>query len=162
MNIASEKLYWIYEALWLLVSFCIFYLIVKDFYSIIDRGYLFYIALTMLLSINYLRWILFPGYSLVMRKFWPKTILAFINIPLFILILKYFFLIIEHYSIFDFTYGFIDSFFIKEGTSLELIQFIKQVTIASASSFFILAVIFELRAVQITFKWRQVPSKYLR
>lgn len=155
-------LQWGNEILWLIASVVITTFMTWSIYPEIDKGFFFYISGTMFLALNYLRWILFPRYSPIMFSFWFKMVMLLINIPLLMVIGKYFLSIMEIFDSFNFSYGYSESHLIRENAPLDFIQQVRTLTIASVASFLVLTVIFEIRAVQLIFKWRQVPSALLK
>lgn len=155
-------LQWAYEILWIFSSIVITTFFTWSIYQDIDRGFFLYIAGTMFLALNYLRWILFPKYSPVMHSFWFKLVMLFINIPLLMVLGKYFLSIMEILDSFNFSYGYSESHLIKENAPLDFIMKVRTLTIASVASLLFLIVIFEVRAVQLIFKLRQVPGRLLK
>lgn len=155
-------LQWGNEILWLIASVVITTFMTWNIYPEIDNGFFWYISGTMFLALNYLRWILFPRYSPIMFSFWFKMVMLLVNIPLLMVIGKYFLSIMEIFDSFNFSYGYSESYLIRENAPLEFIQQVRTLTIASVASFLVLTIIFEIRAVQLIFKWRQVPTALLK
>lgn len=151
-------LQWVYEFLWMLSAAVLTLFFTWELMPHIDRGYFYYITGTMFLAFNYLRWILFPKYSPIMYSFWFKGVMLLLNIPLALVVSKYFLTLMESYDSFNFSYGTGENILIKTDASYELIQKIRTTTIASVVSLVILIIIFELRSIQLIFKWRQVPE----
>ncbi len=155
-------LQWVNEILWLIASIVITAFMTWSVYPEIDKGFFGYIAGTMILGLNYLRWILFPKHSPIMLSFWFKMVMLLVNIPLLMIVGKYFLSIMEIFDSFNFSYGFSESNLIREGSSLDFIQYIRNLTIGSVASLLVLIVMFEIRAVQLIFRWRQVPESLLK
>ena len=155
-------LQWTYESLWILLSFVITGFFTWSIYPNTDIILFFYICITMILAMNYLRWIAFPRYSPLMYSFWFKMIMLFANIPLIIMMLRYFLSSMEIFDSFNFSYGYSQGYFIKDGVSLEFIMYVRTLMISSFTSFALLLLMFELRATQLIFRWRQVPDSLLK
>lgn len=151
-------LQWVYEFLWILSAAILTFFFTWHLKPHIDTFYFYFISGVMFLGMNYLRWILFPTHSPIMRSFWFKGVMLFVNIPLIMVITKFFLTLMEAYDSHNFAYGFGDNILIKTQASYELIQKIRTTTIATVVSMIVLIIIFELRAVQLVFKWRQVPT----
>lgn len=155
-------LQWVNEILWLIASVVITAFLTWNIYQDIDRFFFWYIAATMILGLNYLRWILFPRHSPIMLSFWFKMVMLLVNIPLLMVIGKYFLSIMEIFDSFNFSYGLSSSYLIKADATLDFIQQVRTLTIASVASLLVLIIMFEIRAVQLIFKWRQVPVSLLK
>jgi hypothetical protein len=155
-------LQWLYEFLWILVSVVITGFFTWRIFPNIDIKLFGYICLTMFLSMNYLRWIAFPRYSPLMFSFWFKMSMLILNIPLLFTMLNYFLSALEIFDSFNFSSGYSKGYFINEGVPLEFILYVRTLMMASFSSFFLLLVMFEMRATQLIFRWRQVPNQLLK
>lgn len=155
-------LQWVYESLWLLISFVITGFFTWEIFPKVDIILFSYICLTMILSMNYLRWIAFPRYSPLMFSFWFKMSMLIINIPLLFTMLNYFLSAMEIFDSFNFSTGYSKGNFIQEGVTLEFILYVRTLMLASFTSFFLLLLMFEMRATQLIFRWRQVPDKLLK
>ncbi|HUH75194.1 MAG TPA: hypothetical protein VLZ75_12410 [Chitinophagales bacterium] len=162
MRANISLLQWSYEFLWILLSFVVTSIFTWSIYPNVNNTLFFYISVTMILAMNYLRWIAFPRYSPLMFSFWFKMVMLMINIPLMILMLRYFLSSLEIFDSFNFSYGYSESYFIKDGVSLEFIVYVRTLMIASFTSFTLLLLMFELRATQLIFRWRQVPGSLLK
>lgn len=75
---------------------------------------------------------------------------------------KYFLSVLEVFDSFNFSYGNQAQNLILQGTPFEIIMYLRTLSIASVSSLLVLIIIFELRALQLIFKWRQVPQSVLK
>lgn len=162
MKNSEIQLRWVYEFLWLLMSVIIVVFFTWKIYPNIHRGFFLYISGTMFFAINFLRWILFPSYSPLMHSFWFKMIMAFLNIPFFILIVRYFLSILEVFDSFNFSYGLNPGNLIHNDVSLDFIMYVRTLTIASVTSCIFTLILFEFRSIQLVFKWRQVPASFLK
>lgn len=151
-------LQWVYEILWIVSAAILTLFFTWELQAHIDSLYFLYLSGTIFLGFNYLRWVLFPRYSPVMYSFWFKAVMILLNIPLAMLVGKYFLTLMEAYDSFNFSYGMGDHVLIKTEAGYDLIQKIRTTTIAAVVSMVVLILIFELRAIQLIFKWRQVPS----
>ncbi len=162
MNNRVLKLQWIAEALWVIASVILIAFVTWDMYTRVEQFFFYYIIITMFLGVNYLRWIIFPQHSPLMHSFWFKVVIILLNVPIFLLTIKYFMVILEIFDSFDFTQGVVEDNLIEKGASLELIQYIRKLTIASVSTLLISIVIFVFRSLHLIFKWRQLPKYFLK
>ncbi len=158
MSANIKVLQWVYELLWVLISIIITGFFTWSIFPKVDKMLFVYICTTMILSMNYLRWIAFPRYSPLMFSFWFKMSMLIINIPLLFFMLKFFLSSMEIFDSFNFSSGYSKEYFIQEGAPLEFILYVRTLMLASFSSFFLLLLMFELRATQLIFRWRQVPN----
>lgn len=162
MKVNVTVLQWMYEILWIVSAVILTLFFIWELQPHIDSLYFLFLSGTIFLGFNYLRWILFPRYSPVMYSFWFKAVMILLNIPLAMLVSKYFLTLLEVYDSFNFTYGVGEHVLIKTDADYDLIQKIRTTTIAAVVSLVILIIIFELRAIQLIFKWRQVPSMLIK
>ncbi|MCO5230713.1 MAG: hypothetical protein M9958_06115 [Chitinophagales bacterium] len=153
---------WSNEVIWIVASIVIAIYFTWNIQSRISTTYLIYLYLVIILAINYLRWIIFPRNSPLMYSFWFKAVLTLLNIPLFIVIIKYFLSVLEVFDSFNFSYGNHAQNLILQDTPFQMIMYIRTLSIAAVSSLLVLIVIFEFRALQLIFKWRQVPQSILK
>ncbi|MCO5247427.1 MAG: hypothetical protein M9887_00535 [Chitinophagales bacterium] len=161
MKNSSIILTWIYELVWFVAAILFVAFFTWNLYSSLEKSFFYYIATTMFLAFNLFRWIAFPRYSPLMYSFVFKAIMLIANIFMFVYILKDFQDVMNVFNSFNFTNGWYDTYLIKENVSLENIMKIKSTTIASVVSYLILCILFEFRAVQLIFRWRQVPDYLL-
>ena len=154
------KLQWANEILWTLASITLIAFLVWDIYPVIERFLFYYIVVTLLLGLTYLRWIIFPRKSPLMRMFWFKVVIIIINIPIMLFTIRFFMSIMEIFDSINFSVGILEGRLILEGTALDFIQKTRELTIASVSSLVILIILFALRSIQLIFKWREIPTRF--
>lgn len=68
----------------------------------------------------------------------------------------------EIFDSFNFSSGYNKGNFIDEGVPLEFILYVRTLMMAAFTSFFLLLLMFEMRATQLIFRWRQVPNQLLK
>lgn len=153
---------WAYEILWVLASLIISVIACWSIKAYIREDFFWYIFGNMFLGLNYLRWIIFPRHSPVMYSFWFKMIMLLLNIPITLFVVRYFMAAMEVFDSFNFSFGDQAGQLVKFGTPLGVIFYVKQLTVFTISSFLVLILIFEIRALQLIFKWRQVPQSLLK
>jgi hypothetical protein len=157
----SEKyqLYrWVYEIIWFLAAFILTFTLTFRIYGSIRPDFFWFLNAVSFSAFTYIRWIIFPVHSPLMFSFWVKVVLFFANIPIFMLVLRYFTASLEVFDSYNFSYENRAGQLIAFGTPLELVHYIKNLTIFSGSVMLISIVLYQLRTIQLIFKWRQVPQ----
>jgi hypothetical protein len=149
---------WLYEGLWIIAALVITLAAVMDIRDYVQVYFFWYIAGCCFFAFTYLRWIIFPLHSPIMFSFWFKTAMIFFNIPIFLFVTRYFTAAMGVFDSFNFSYEDRDGQYLTKEIPFEAFDYIKTLTIFSASTMLISIVLFELRSIQLIFKWRQVPQ----
>lgn len=158
MNQAYHQFKWMYEALWLLAAALITFAATHAIYGYIRTDFFVYLCVTSFLGFTYLRWILFPEHSPLMYSFWVKLVLVFVNIPFFMIVLRYFTAANEVFDSFNFSIENRPGQIMSAETPFPIFKQLKTVTTLASTTMLMAILMFELRAIHLIFKWRQVPQ----
>lgn len=149
---------WVYEMIWFLAAFIITFAFTFKTYGSVRPDFFWFLSAVSFTAFTYVRWIIFPEHSPLMFSFWVKLVLFFANIPIFMLVLRYFTAALEVFDSYNFSYENREGQLIAFGISGELFSYIRNLTIFSGSVMLISIVLYQLRTIQLIFKWRQVPQ----
>lgn len=144
--------------IWFLAAFIITFALTFRMYESVRSDFFWFLSAVSFAGFTYIRWIIFPEHSPLMFSFWVKMVMFFVNIPLFMLVLRYFTAALEVFDSFNFSYENRTGQLIVFGTPPELIAYIRNLTIFSGSVMLISIVLYQLRTIHLIFKWRQVPQ----
>lgn len=148
----------LYETLWVLAAFLVTAAACYPLYSMIRTDFFWFVSACSFAGFTYLRWVIFPLHSPLMFSFWFKVVLFFINVPIFLFVLRYFTEALATFDAFDFTYEEKAGQLVNFGLSPEDFNYLKNITILAGTNFLISIALFNLRTIQLIFKWRQVPQ----
>jgi hypothetical protein len=151
---------WVYEMTWFLAAFIITFVATFKIFGSVRPDFFWFLSSISFGAFTYIRWIIFPEHSPLMFSFWVKVVMFFVNIPLFMLVLRYFTAALEVFDSFNFSYENRAGQLIAYGTPVELIAYIRDLTIFSGSVMLISIVLYQLRTIHLIFKWRQVPKSF--
>jgi hypothetical protein len=145
---------------WFLAAFIITFVATFKIFGSVRPDFFWFLSGISFGCFTYIRWIIFPEHSPLMFSFWVKVVMFFVNIPLFMLVLRYFTAALEVFDSFNFSYENRAGQLIAYGTPVELIAYIRDLTIFSGSVMLISIVLYQLRTIHLIFKWRQVPKSF--
>lgn len=149
---------WLYEGLWFLAGLIISFALTYKLYGQIRSDFFWFITVVSFGGFTYLRWIIFPEHSPLMFSFWVKLVFLFLNIPLFFFVMRYFAAATEVFDSYNFSFEDRSGQLVSHGIPADLFDYLKTLTIFSATVMLISIVMYQLRAIQLIFKWRQVPQ----
>jgi hypothetical protein len=158
MEKGHQQYQWLYEVLWLLAAGILTFGVTESLSGYVQSYFFWYLAGCTFMGFTYLRWIIFPLHSPIMFSFWFKMVMIFLNIPIFLFVTRYFTAAMGVFDSFNFSYEDREGQYLKNEIPFQTFDYLKTLTIFVASTMLIAIVLFELRAIQLIFKWRQVPQ----
>lgn len=158
MSNAYQTYRWLYEGLWFLAGLIISFALTYRLHGQIRTDFFWFITAVSFGGFTYLRWIIFPRHSPLMFSFWVKLVFLFLNIPLFFLVMRYFAAATEVFDSYNFSFENRSGQLVSYNIPADLFDYLKTLTIFSATAMLISIVMYQLRAIQLIFKWRQVPK----
>lgn len=159
---AATKYKILIDVIWFIVAILIATLIPLPFNKNISTAYQVFLSASLFVIVTYFRWVVFPMRSYIFSSFWPKFILFFVNFALFYYFMQGFSNFTKVFDGFEFTFDKSTHQSILFGTSTDIAEQIKNLTIFCGSITLVLIVMIQFRIIHIIFKFRQVPLEQFR
>ncbi len=151
----------VYDLVWFISAIIIAMLFILPINNQISRPFFYYLFGSFFLIVTYFRGIVFMSYSILFSNIWIRLLLLIGNIPLFIFVLRQYYVFIRVFDDYNYTLPITEFQHVLSGTEVEDLLYIKKLAIFAGSILMFMIVLMEMRIIQVIFKERQL-DKFIR
>lgn len=148
------------DIIWILISAIIAYLFIFYIHTYISKEYFYTLFFCTLLSLIYIRWIVFPSTSFIFDNVFIKVLLWLANFPLILLLLRHFNIYIEAIDDYAINFNPDKQFPLINDLSVHSLLWIKNITLLSFIAALVLIAIMQIRIMWLLM--RSIRAKYTK